>query len=151
MADLHLEGFLPYRLAVTASAVSRRIARMYETRFDLSIPEWRVLAALAEYAPLTANDLTRRTTLDKVQVSRTVARMLKRDLLTRTPDDQDRRRTWLSLSPAGQAMFAEIAPLALACEAELLSGLSAAEQETLYGLLARLADRAEGPCGAGGT
>ena len=45
---LALEEYLPYRLSVASNAVSRLIARAYEDRFGLTIPEWRLLAVLAE-------------------------------------------------------------------------------------------------------
>jgi len=45
---LRLQNYLPYRLSVAANAVSKLIARAYEDRFDLKIPEWRLIAVLAD-------------------------------------------------------------------------------------------------------
>jgi len=44
---LLLENFLPYRLSVLTNLVSSAIAGAYRERFGLSIPEWRVVAVLA--------------------------------------------------------------------------------------------------------
>jgi len=41
---LQLDAYLPYRLSVAANAVSRWIARTYEDRFGLTIPQWRLVA-----------------------------------------------------------------------------------------------------------
>ena len=56
-ASLQLDAYLPYRLSVASNAVSRLIARAYEGRFGLSVPEWRLLAVLAEGEGLTQNAL----------------------------------------------------------------------------------------------
>ena len=44
---LRLDAFLPYRLSFTSNLVSDTIARTYAALFDLSIPEWRVVAVVA--------------------------------------------------------------------------------------------------------
>ena len=74
--DLVLEHFVPYRLSVLANTVSRTIAAEYQARFGLSIPEWRVMAVLGRYAPLSASGICERTAMDKVRVSRAVSRLL---------------------------------------------------------------------------
>ena len=67
---LRLDGYLPYRLSVASNAVSRLIARAYEDRFGLTIPQWRLIAVLAEDGPLTQQAIGSRTVMDKVTVSR---------------------------------------------------------------------------------
>ncbi|MGA2364065.1 MAG: MarR family transcriptional regulator, partial [Steroidobacteraceae bacterium] len=52
-ARLRLQDYLPYRLSVASNAVSRLIARAYEQRFGLKIPQWRLIAVLADEGPLT--------------------------------------------------------------------------------------------------
>lgn len=139
---LILEEFLPYRLSVLANTVSRDVARMYDERFGLSIPEWRVMAALARYKALSAVEVAGRTAMDKVRVSRAVARLLRAGVIQRATDRTDRRRSELRLSPRGIAIHAQIVPLALSVERELLSVLSAEECRSLDLLLAKLQARA---------
>jgi DNA-binding MarR family transcriptional regulator len=50
--DLILEDFLPYRLAILSHTVSSSIARAYDQRFGLTIPEWRVIAILGRFPGL---------------------------------------------------------------------------------------------------
>lgn len=38
---LELDRSLPYRLSVLSNRLSHAIARCYETRFQLSVTEWR--------------------------------------------------------------------------------------------------------------
>lgn len=134
---LILRAFLPYRLSVAANAVSDRIAQVYRTRFGLRIPEWRVLAVVAEGAATQA-ELVDATAMDKMTVSRAVKALVARDLLARTRA-ADRRTLALTLTVEGARLHAEVAPLALAIEAELLAGFTEAERAQLMALLTRLA------------
>src|SRR3954462_7128517 len=96
---LHLEKFLPYRLSVLSNTVSSAIAAAYFVNFGLSIPEWRVMAGLSANPGLSAAEVTARTAMDKVAVSRAVASLLAGGRLRRTTAPNDRRRTHLSLTP----------------------------------------------------
>lgn len=140
---LVLERFMPYRLSVLTNTVSRDVARMYDARFGLSIPEWRVMAVLGRFEALSAGGVAQRTAMDKVRVSRAVSRMLKNGLLQRATDKSDRRRSELRLSARGGAIYRQIVPLALAVEADLLAVLEADERRVLDRLIARLQARAE--------
>src|SRR3546814_281012 len=82
-AVLDLERFLPYRLSVLSNRVSQTIADFYVERFGLAVTEWRVIAVLGRFAGLSANGVAVRTAMDKVAVSRAVARLLERGLLER--------------------------------------------------------------------
>ena len=135
---LELEKFLPYRLSVLAQLVSESLHDLYAGPFDLSVTQWRVMAALGRFAPLTASDVGQRIVMDKVAVSRAVASLMKRGLVERATDLDDRRRASLDLTARGRAVHAQIVPLALKYEAELYKALSAEERQTLNGLCDRL-------------
>ena len=137
-AQLELENFLPYRLSVLSNRTSSAIAREYSKRFDLTIPEWRVMAVLGRFPGLSANQVAHRTAMDKVAVSRAVARLLESGRIEREFDEDDRRRSVLHLSEAGYAVYDEVAPQALEFERHLLGGMSAQERGLLFGLLDRL-------------
>ena len=138
---LALDSFLPYRLSVLANTVSRSIAQLYADRFGLTIPEWRVMAVLGHHGELSASGVCERTLMDKVTVSRAVARLVDHRRLERRVDVGDRRRTLVSLTPAGRAVYRKIVPLAQEYEARLLDVLSVRERESLDRLLAKLAAR----------
>lgn len=141
--DFALERFVPYRLSVLTNIISRTFGRLYGDRFGLSIPEWRVMAVLGRFAPLSANEVCGRTAMDKVQVSRAVEKLRRSGLVEHAVDARDRRRSRLKLSAAGQRMHDAIVPMGLAAEALLLDGLSPAERRTLNGLLEKLTARAQ--------
>ena len=135
---LELEKFLPYRLSVLAQLVSESLHDLYAGPYGLSVTQWRVMAALGRFAPLTASEVGQRIVMDKVAVSRAVAGLTKRGLVERSADLDDRRRASLNLTRKGRAMHADIVPLALKYEAELYQALSAEERQTLNGLCDRL-------------
>lgn len=140
---LKLATFLPYRLSVLANTVSLTVARLYETRFGITIPEWRVIAVLGGGRTLSASEVAAATAMERVQVSRAIGRMLASGLILRQTGDHDRRRADLTLTEKGDAIFRAVAPLAMAYEAELTAALTAEEQAQLDHLLARLQARAE--------
>jgi DNA-binding MarR family transcriptional regulator len=135
---LRLDDFLPYQLSVASNAVSSAVARAYVTHFGLRIPEWRLIAVLAEEEGLTQQALVARTEMDKMTVSRAAHTLVERGLVSRVRHGQDGRSHALALSEAGRALYAQIAPKALAMESELLKGLSAGEIEALKATLAKL-------------
>ncbi len=140
---LELEKFLPYRLSVLAQLVSESLHDLYAGPFELSVTQWRVMAALGRFAPLTASDVGQRIVMDKVAVSRAVASLMKRNLVERATDLDDRRRASLRLTARGRTVHAQIVPLALKYEAELYEALSQEERKTLNSLCDRLFSHAK--------
>lgn len=136
--SLVLERFVPYRLSVLSNTVSRAIARIYADRFDLTIPEWRAMAQLGRHGRLSASDIVGLTAMDKVRVSRAVARLVASGRVAAVEDEADRRRQVLTLTAAGRRIYREIAPLALEREARLLDALDPKERQALDRMLAKL-------------
>jgi DNA-binding MarR family transcriptional regulator len=142
--QIELEQFLPYRLSVLANTVSQGIARGYRERHDISVTEWRILAVLGRFPGLTASEVTERTAMDKVAISRGVKSLAEKGLLERRTDAGDRRRQRLFITPGkGRRVLDEVIPMARDYERQLLRPLSAAERAALSGLLAKLQSRAE--------
>ena len=140
---LDLEHFLPYRLSVLSNRISQAIATRYAQRFGIGVTEWRVVAVLGRYPDLSAGEVAARTAMDKVAVSRAVARLLERGLVERDTHGDDRRRSVLALSRSGQRIYDDIAPLALDLERRLLSRLDRDERAALDALLDKLAGGVE--------
>ncbi|MGE0581968.1 MAG: MarR family winged helix-turn-helix transcriptional regulator [Steroidobacteraceae bacterium] len=140
--SLALDRFVPYRLSVLSNLISTAIAGAYVERFGLSIPEWRVVAALGERAGMSAAEVAARTAMDKVAVSRAVAALQRAGRIVRATSTRDRRRSALRLSRAGATVYAKVAPYALAYEAALLASLDLRERDALERLLDKLTRRA---------
>lgn len=139
-AVLELENFLPYRLSILSNRISQTISGLYGQRFGLAVTEWRIMAILGRYPDLSAGEVAERTAMDKVAVSRALARLLERGLVQRDTHGADRRRSVLELSPVGYTVYDEVAPMALECERQLLASLDEADRAQLDILLAKLAD-----------
>lgn len=140
--ELILEEFLPYRLSITSHTVSTNIARVYEKRFGVSIPEWRVIAILGRYPGLSAVEVADRTLMDKVAVSRAVTKLIKNGRIDREFADADRRRSILNLSEEGRQVHNEIAELALEFERQLVEELSEQDYERFNEILEQLLEKA---------
>ena len=138
MMTLRLDAFLPYRLSVASNAVSTRISASYRKRFGLKVPEWRLIAILAEGSEMTPQTLGNAARIDKISVSRAAAALIERGLIVARDNPGDGRSLLLTLTTDGQALYAEIAPAALAMEAELLASFSSEERALLDDLLRRI-------------
>ena len=135
---LELERFLPYRLSVLSNTVSQAIADLYERRFALSITEWRVMAVLGRYDGLSGREVAARTAMDKVAVSRALARLIEAGRVRRLIAAHDERRSVLRLTTKGWKVYDEVAPLALEHERRLLAHLDGDEQRWLARILDKL-------------
>jgi hypothetical protein len=83
---LLLARFLPYRLSVLANRASSTLAGQYSQRFGLSIPQWRVIAVLANEPGISAVEVAERTAMDEVAVSRAVATLHRDGRIDRRVD-----------------------------------------------------------------
>ena len=126
-----LDGFFPYRLAVAAEAFSRNLAEVYGRAYGLSREEWRLLFLLAGTDRMTSVELTRRTTLDKVQVSRAAQRLEEKGLITRAISDADRRLRVYACTAAGRALFAEALPQVEARAHQMLAAMRPEDRAAL--------------------
>ena len=139
---LLLQDYLPYRLAVLAKIVGSAFSKTYGAQFGISNPQWRVLFALGRKPNCSASYVVKHAALDKVQVSRAVAGLIKMGFVARQTDYTDRRNSVLNMTPSGQSIYNRILPEALAFEANFIGGLSSAETHQLDILLQKLLEKA---------
>jgi len=130
---LELAGFVPYRLNRLAVGVSNHLSDIYRERFGLDVPEWRVMATVGSRHGCTAQHIAASTRMHKTRVSRAIAHLEERELIERAPSSADRRERELRLTKAGRRMYAELVPLVLERERELLACLA---KDQLRGFLA---------------
>lgn len=138
MARLVLDEFIPYRLSVTSNLVSDTIARTYDALFGLTIPEWRLIAVVAEVQGITQQAIGRQTRMDKVTVSRAAIALVERGLVARRANVDDRRSHLLDLTEAGRDLYAAIAPKALDLERRIFSQFEAREVAAFTAMLRRI-------------
>jgi len=135
---IDLATFLPYQLTNVATRVSNDFAEVYQTKYGLNIPQWRILANLAQYGQSNAKDLCTQANMDKSTVSRAVKVLIDKGLVKSELNAQDKRAALLVLSKVGQSLYEQIAPDALNWEKQLLSTLTNEEYEVLVGIFEKL-------------
>jgi DNA-binding MarR family transcriptional regulator len=137
-AKLWLDEFIPYRLAVVAREMSAALAQKYANEFGISIPEWRVMAHLAEVDVCSSGEICARTAMDKAKVNRAVTRLVAAGLVLAETSTSDRRLNVLALSRKGREIYRRIAPIALAVETSVTQSLTDHEREALLKILGKL-------------
>lgn len=135
---LELERFLPYRLNVLAHVVSQGLSELYAGRHGLGIPEWRVIATLGQFGTMTAKQIGTHSHMHKTKVSRAVASLMRRRLVSRRANRQDLREAFLALTGPGRAVYGDLVPLAQDFAATLVAGLSQEDQAALDRLITGL-------------
>lgn len=136
-----LEDFIPYKLSVVANRVSQSIGRLFETRFNIQMPEWRIIMALYAYGDLVFNEVVERTSMDKARVSRAQRRLVDLNMIRTYGDPEDGRRVILSLAPPGVKICEAILPEAAQREAWFLAVLDDHEHRQLDIILDKLMKR----------
>ncbi len=133
-----LKTFLPYRLSVLSNRISQRLAAVYQEESDLDIPQWRVLVILASQDHMTATQVATAASMDKVRISRTVARLKEKGLVQERECRHDGRARRYQLTPAGRALYKKLLPKVRACETAIFASLQADEIKTLHRLLDKI-------------
>ncbi len=136
--SLMLNHFIPYRMVNLAKKISDSCSEIYMQEFNLSVPEWRILARLAEHSQLNSKDIGEVTFMDKSKVSRAVKQLDDKGYLIREKDCNDNRVSYLSLTDMGRQLYQEIAPRALDWESRLITALDVSEYRDLLRILEKL-------------
>jgi DNA-binding MarR family transcriptional regulator len=148
--------YLSLRISFVAKLIERRTARVLNSRFGISVAEWRVLAQLARMGPMTVRELAERSWVDRAEVSRAAASLIARGDVLRTENPKDRRSPKFSATTAGRARAKAIAPTRDRFQALLAHQLSPTEMDVFLDGLLRLArtlvedDRSELEVGSAG-
>ncbi|EIJ43878.1 transcriptional regulator [Beggiatoa alba B18LD] len=139
---LDLENLFSFQITRLSNILARGAARYYNHHFNIGLTEWRVLATIARYAPISAQEVSKHTGVDKGWVSRAVNTLLSREWIIREPNPMDGRILKLTLTPAGQAVHQEGMQAAMKRQKRLLAAVSLSEQQQLMDLLIRLHQQA---------
>jgi DNA-binding MarR family transcriptional regulator len=125
--------------------VSNLIGRAYDgeiaTRWDLSLPEWRIVLTLMHHPGATASEITELWGMEKMAVSRAARRLERDGRVRRTVNEGDRRRYTLDLTAAGKALYRKVEPGATARYREIIDVLDPPERAALHKALAKLTAR----------
>jgi DNA-binding MarR family transcriptional regulator len=145
-SNLNTEDFLTFRITRVSNALRTGLTKRYLEEFDLSLPEWRLLALVARFSPMRFSELTSRSGMDKGQVSRTLREMAKNGLTKMKSIRPAGSRSaealaapvMVSITPKGKALYQSVLPVARRRQAEMLATLTESERIMLYSILDKL-------------
>jgi DNA-binding MarR family transcriptional regulator len=135
--SLTIQDLLSYKISRTANAMSRSAAIRYQ-QLGVTLQEWRTIALLAAEAPQSLIHLARAAGLDKAQMSRAVSSLVDRGLIVRKDAEAGGRAVDLSLSKAGDALYAQLIAAAAERDAAFHACLSNEERAVLEAALSKL-------------
>jgi DNA-binding MarR family transcriptional regulator len=133
-----LEHWIGYRFSLISARLGNYVAQMYTSRHDLTMPAWRSLAVIARYQPLTAKQLANLTSSDAFKVARAIELLVRRGLIRRDIDKEDRRRASLCLTAEGRKVYKDIEKFSVRVERELVAALEERELAMLRQSLDKL-------------
>lgn len=133
-----IKDLLAYRIHKLAGVFSRAAQLRYGKEFGVSLVEWRTIAMLGAFAPLSLKQLSALAQLDKSLVSRTVSALTERGLVRRDTSPADAREVELRLTDAGEALHQGLMRAARERDDAYRGALTEAERAVLDDLLGRL-------------
>jgi len=135
-----LNRLVSVRIVRIADLILRIGTLAFKERFGVKPTDLRILIMLGAYQPISVNEVSRKTHIDKAWISRSLTPLLRRKLITRTPHPADSRASLLCLTHKGETLLREIAPVADDYQRQLLQGQRARDVERVLDLLAARAE-----------
>ncbi|WP_371187335.1 MarR family winged helix-turn-helix transcriptional regulator [Thalassotalea maritima] len=136
--SLSLQEFLPYRLSVLANRMSQSLATKYQRQFGISVGEWRIIAVLGEKLTASAVEITQIIAMDKVAVSRSVKKLIEKQLIKKTTCSSDSRKKLLEMTDDGHDLYQQLLPIARHHQQLALQNFSEQERQMLVTLISKL-------------
>lgn len=138
---IKLATFLPYRVSMLSSKLSNSFAKVYSDKYQLTVPQWRVIVHLAEKKTLTAKEICIEAGLDKSTTSRAVKQLLDIEIIIGKQAKTDKRATELALTAKGNTLYQELSNDAAKWQETLFKSLSSEEQTVLFSILQKLDEK----------
>lgn len=137
MTALRLDDYLPYLINRVGASLAARFGAVLR-REGVSLPDWRVLAALRERNGQRLTELAGRTSIEISTLSRLVGSLEANGLVIRDRDSEDARAIAIRLSPAGEALTARLTPAAETLERTAMAGLTEGDARQIKTILHRI-------------
>lgn len=135
---LDLDRYVPAFVTFIANKLSNSATAFYQREFGVNVTEWRIMSLLAIEPGIPASRICHVIGFDKGPVSRTLAGLEKRGLVSIRTDPNDGRTHSIALTAKGRTTHDKVIVAALERERRLLSCLNKDEREVLINLLRRL-------------
>jgi DNA-binding MarR family transcriptional regulator len=144
--NLRINEFLTFHLLRVASIAKSSVTRQYLDPHDLTVPEWRLLASVANFSPVQFSDITTMTTMDKGQVSRTLKSAEAKGLVEVDQASVERRegksaipgRVTVRLTAKGMDVYERVLPEGQRYQAGLIELMTPQERRIFLDVMQRL-------------
>lgn len=139
LTNYKLTNSFPYLL----NRVGVRIAELFDERiamYGVTMPMYRVLAALRERPDQRLSDLSNMTTIEISTLSRLVGTMKRKGFVSRRRPEDNGRTVAINLTAKGRRLVDELIPIVVHFEEVAVRNRSAAEIQWLNRALAEAYD-----------
>lgn len=146
--NLRIHDFLSFHLVRLASLAKGSVSREYLEPAGLTVPEWRLLAAVVNFSPIPFSDITQMTTMDKGQVSRTLRSAQLKGYVETEIVAADRRpadyaggsisRVLVRVTQAGRELYDKVMPVAQRYQVGVIELMNPEERRVMVNVLQRL-------------
>jgi DNA-binding MarR family transcriptional regulator len=137
MTTFDHQAYVPYLLRrITDTLIERFTAGL--APYGITLPMWRVLAVLHRRGPTRFTVLASQTLIEPPTLSRLVAALRTKSLITKTSSDVDARGVLFAATKKGLEIVERVTPHALAIETETMAGLTEDEAEMFRRLVRRV-------------
>jgi DNA-binding MarR family transcriptional regulator len=137
---LDLGRYVPGLLTFLANKLSRGASALYQREFGVNVTEWRIMSQLAIEPGIPASRVCQVIGFDKGPVSRSLATMEQKGIVTIDVDRADARRRVIALTEEGRALHDRVMTVALERERRLLACLAPEDRERLVASLNAIHD-----------
>lgn len=127
-----------FRLHLLAGLSARRVELRLMERFDLRLPEARVIGLVGTFGALSLKEICREGDIEKSHASKLIARLAQRGWVEKLGDAQDQRAISVRLTPAGLALHKQLYEDLLAHNTQWLTVLDESERSALLRTLEKL-------------
>ncbi|KDP84441.1 MarR family transcriptional regulator [Cupriavidus sp. SK-3] len=132
--------FLAFKLNLTSALLIDRANVAYRERWNLDVRALRVLRLVCAEPDTTPKEVSRRTLVEKTLLSKVLAELDTRGLISRNTHPSDRRSVMLRATADGFEVARASGVLGLALEVEPAKALTAGERKNLERLLDKLSN-----------
>jgi DNA-binding MarR family transcriptional regulator len=132
-----LKNHVPYLVTRVASLVREAVAPTL-AEFDITLPMWRVLAALSAEGEQTVGQLLIATSVEQSTLSRTISALERRGYVSKKTQRDNARSITVSLLARGRALNERLEPHWNGNHAELVAGVDPADLEVFKHVLDQL-------------
>ena len=140
--DFQLEQAIGLNVNRAAFLMTEEIARRFSSNgYQLSAQDFGILFRLSKQGPMTQVEIGALMMRDKTTITRRVDGLVKKQLVKRNPDPDDRRYYRIALTAEGNRALEVMIPLVLDFQQEVLSEIPDEDKATTIQTLKCISDK----------